>query len=334
MTSSELKRDAVAVSIIVPVFNVEPYVEECLQSLLDQDFEDEFEILMIDDASTDASGDICQRFSSGHPDRCRFFRLPQNQGVSAARNRGLDNAIGRYFMFVDPDDLLPPDSVSLLHGAALKSGASIVKGNNSIFGLSSEKPARYNVDRPELLRGEAILITLMEHEKTRGHAGGKLFLRKAFAEQRFPDGINMGEDLIFCCATFASAESVYLLDRSVYRYRNRSSSTTGTLIRSGGYRQWLETVRSLETWVRSPLQHRAHRNLMVRTLTQLARESRGLSEELSASLLADFESTCRQWRITAWQILVRERLGIRSLARYFKLRLALAQIRNSLSSSR
>lgn len=89
------------ISIIVPVYNVEPYLRKCLDSILDQTYRD-LEILIIDDGSTDGSGAICDEYA-GKDDRIKVFHT-ENKGLSAARNLGLDNATADWIGFVDSDD--------------------------------------------------------------------------------------------------------------------------------------------------------------------------------------------------------------------------------------
>lgn len=93
-------------SIIVPVYNVEKYLEACIQSLANQEYSD-YEVLLVDDGSTDASGIICDRFAEQYPKVKVVHR--QNQGVAAARNEGLEQAKGEYILFVDSDDYVDSD---------------------------------------------------------------------------------------------------------------------------------------------------------------------------------------------------------------------------------
>ena len=89
------------ISVIVPVYNVEDYLPRCIDSILAQDYED-FELLLIDDGSTDKGGHICDGYAK-HDVRVRVFHK-ENGGVSSARNLGLDNAVGEFVAFVDSDD--------------------------------------------------------------------------------------------------------------------------------------------------------------------------------------------------------------------------------------
>ena len=97
------------VSIIIPVYNTECFLERCLQSVLSQDATD-YEVILVDDGSTDNSGDICNRYAGENPN-VSVYHTP-NTGVSGARNYGLSKACGEYIMFVDSDDEIPQNSIS------------------------------------------------------------------------------------------------------------------------------------------------------------------------------------------------------------------------------
>ena len=111
------------ISIIIPVFNAEKYLTECLDSVRGQTLED-VEILCVNDGSTDQSGTICDRYAAEDP---RFRVIHQkNAGQSAARNRGLELALGKYVMFVDADDTLSPEACRKSLKKAQETGAEIV----------------------------------------------------------------------------------------------------------------------------------------------------------------------------------------------------------------
>lgn len=105
---------SVAVSVIVPAYNVAPYLEECISSILASTFQD-YEILLIDDGSTDETGAICDTLAK-RSERIRVFHT-ENGGLCAARNLGLDNAKGDYINFVDGDDLISPHMLERLAAA-------------------------------------------------------------------------------------------------------------------------------------------------------------------------------------------------------------------------
>lgn len=212
-----------AVSVIVPVHNGEKYLEECLESIANQQFRD-FEVLMVNDGSTDSSPEICKRFEK----RDRRFRLlnRENSGVSAARNMGLDRAVGRWVMFLDADDTLNPRTLADLTGMAQETGAPVVIG-----GLY-----RDTVDRQHTLprRGrvmqfssdeivEAALYQTFPNQEL-GRVCGILYERNLFAcDIRFKEGMRY-EDLDLSYRLLMRASSAAMIDLPYYFYRQHPAS--------------------------------------------------------------------------------------------------------------
>lgn len=333
MTGADRNADDLMVSIIVPVFNVVSYIEEGLHSLANQDFSRAYEIILIDDASTDASLAVCQQFAADDPDKFLIIECEENAGVSAARNRGLDHARGKYLMFVDPDDLLPATALSDLFDAAEQYQADIVKGNLVLFDEKSERPAPDQVHSTKLVSNEDVLTALFDHSAVRGHVGGKLFRRDKLGGIRFTTGVRMAQDLLYFSQMFAAAESLVLLGREVYRYRKHETGSTGRKYEKGSYIDWLGAVESSGNFASTSRQKRAHKGLMVRTLTQISRECRKISAAGAAEVVGVIEQKCRQWNIRLLPLILRDGLGLRTISRYIKMQLALKQIRHKLSQS-
>ena len=103
----------VEVSIIVPIYNVERYLNRAIDSILKQTFTD-YEIILINDGSTDNSFSIAQEYVEKYPERIRLI-TQKNAGLSAARNRGIDEALGEYVCFIDSDDFIKPDMIERLY---------------------------------------------------------------------------------------------------------------------------------------------------------------------------------------------------------------------------
>jgi hypothetical protein len=333
MTNVPVTPQPVALSIILPVYNVADYLRECLQSIVDQACGFAIEALLVEDCSPDHSKQICQEFVERYPLLFRLFANAENRGVSVARNIGLDNCNGDYFMFVDPDDLLPAQALQNLYGAASRYDADIVKGNNTIFNERHETSAAYNATKQSMIRGDEVLTTLYQHRRVRGHPWGKLFNRSRLGNLRFPVGVRMAQDLYYCGEVFSQADSLLLIDSPVYRYRNRDSGSTGRKFETGAYLDWLGSVEKIGGFARSPRQHSAHRGLQLRTLTQIARECRDIPPQSAARVLETIEEKCDAWNIRPTQIFNGDG-GLRTLGRYLKLKLALRQIRRNLAPTR
>ena len=319
------------VSIIVPVFNVDPYLREGLESLLAQDFIHPCEVILIDDCSTDDSLAICHEFAGKHPCKIRLIESEVNGGVSVARNTGLEHARGCYLMFFDPDDILPVTALSEMVNSAEEYSADIVKGNLMLFNDAERRAAPDRVQRTELVSGGAVLTTLFEHVRVRGHIGGKLFRRDKFATLRFTVGVRMAQDLLFFSEMFASADSLVLLASDVYLYRKHPHGSTGGKYERSSYIDWMGAVEDSGKFASSPEQSRAHRSLLLRTMNQIARECRRIAPASAAPVLSVIEEKCEQWNIRLVDLLVRDKLPLRDISRYVKLRLALRQIRRNLN---
>ncbi len=223
------------VSIIMPVYNVERFLDLSVADVLSQTYRD-FELILVDDASPDNSGALCDAFAKKDA-RVRVLHLPENKGVWNARNEGLNAATGKYILFLDSDDRIAPDLLSLCVKSMEENPCDMV-----VFGLIEEyfdKNARlYKTNTISL--SEKVLKTTEEVRKefltlekkgVLGYPWNKLFsaelLRKSGA--KFPQ-MAFNEDIIFNIDAFAFASSCNILPITPYRYAKRGTSTTGKFI--------------------------------------------------------------------------------------------------------
>lgn len=109
------------ISIIIPVYNVENYLDRCLESVINQDYQN-IEVILVDDGSSDSSPDICEKWKTEYPQKIKVLHQ-ENQGASLARKCGIELSTGSYFAFVDSDDYISPRYISTLYSAAIDSGA-------------------------------------------------------------------------------------------------------------------------------------------------------------------------------------------------------------------
>lgn len=190
------KRNGKTVSIIVPVYNGERYLERCLESILCQTWKN-MEVLLINDGSTDGSGRICDGFSE--KDRRVRTIHTENKGVSSARNLGLDVCRGDYVAFVDADDCLAGDMVEHLADILEKTGCDVAGCGFWIFGekKNEEKSGRNTAasGQTEVLTGAEFMEKGILQSDTR--CWSKLYRREAIGGIRFQEGLTIGEDMLF-----------------------------------------------------------------------------------------------------------------------------------------
>ena len=315
------------VSLILPVYNAGIYIRECLQSIVNQEFDRAVEVILIDDCSTDDSVAICREFVRRYPLLFNLVECESNAGVSAARNVGLDLARGEYLMFVDSDDILPQYSLDALVRAAEVHKVDIVKGNITYISGTSSQFAPDRISKKHILKGEKILEALFDHDEVRGHVHGKLFRRRKFADLRFSTGVSMAEDLLYFSSMFAQAGSLLLICNIVYCYRKHQQGLSGLKYEKGTYVDWLEAVEKCGQFATTKHQRRAYKRLQVRTLTQISREARQIPSQNTAAVLEEIEHRIRAWNLRLMPLLISDRVGVRSLVRYVKLLLALVQVR-------
>jgi glycosyltransferase involved in cell wall biosynthesis len=221
------------ISVIIPVYNIEQFLARCLDSILAQSFQD-FEILVVNDGSTDQSREVCLQYLD-KDQRIRFFEQP-NRGVSAARNAGIDNAQGEYILFVDGDDFLEVDALERLFRIMTDHALDCVsymfrKINPEMQILGDTTYGKGNVFYT-LNTAEDIALFL-----TTGGGGpffsacAHLFRRDIIIENRirFTEGIFRGEDTLFChmYALFIKRGCI-LSDYAGYNYFKHPDSCTAT----------------------------------------------------------------------------------------------------------
>lgn len=217
------------VSIIVPVYNVEKYLKECVDSIRNQTMK-EMEIILIDDGSTDNCLQMCERFAA-EDDRISVFHQA-NAGVSEARNRGMKMVCSDWVMFVDPDDWLEADAVEALYRQANKSDYDIVCGsfyeNRTDAEVIQTKPEKEYSDEEDHKFFIAHQLRFEPGDGVFVSSWGKIYRKKMLDQYdcRFPKGVRWGEDLIFNLYAFWYAAKIYVLDVPVYHYRIRTDSVS------------------------------------------------------------------------------------------------------------
>lgn len=214
------------VSIIVPVYQVEQYLEQCIDSILSQTFTD-FELILVDDGSKDRSGAICDAYAL-EDERVKVFHK-ENGGLSDARNYGLDQAGGTFFMFVDSDDWIAPSMVECLCRNIQKEHAEIAACN---FLVSYDHDPAKNF---ETTIGHEIVpaAEIYYHRKNdRSHgfwtvAWNKLYRRDVFGKCRFPVG-KYHEDEFWANEIYRMDIRVVTVPDCLYIYRQRDNSIMST----------------------------------------------------------------------------------------------------------
>lgn len=321
------KADATpAISIIVPVYNVADYIVESLDSLAKQNFSGAFDVLLVDDCSTDNSRQLCEEFVAAHPQLAKLICLPNNQGVAVARNTGIAAATGDYFVFFDPDDLMPKDALQNLYNAAITHQADIVKGNNIVFNEQRSFAVDYNVDTTKIYSDDAILATFFEHKETRGHPWGKLFRRAPFASIIFTPGVLMAEDILYCAEVFSQAKKLVLIEQTVYEYRLRQTSSTGRKFETGAYLWWLYGVENSGNFVTTPAQNAHFKGLQIQTLLQLVREARALHGSRLAEVVKELHNRQKAWQLTPLKLLFKFHVSRDSLIHFLKYKYTLTKL--------
>lgn len=216
-------------SIIVPVYNVEDYLPACMESLLAQDTEEAYEILLIDDGSTDSSGALCDQYALNDP-RIRVFHR-ENGGASSARNAGLRAALGEYILFVDSDDLVVPEYLSTFR-MLLDTAPDVAICASRRFWENGDQDLDHLPLLPEGENGETYLARLFAARKTpRAYVCANAY-RREFLETHslfFREDLIVSEDLDFNLRCLPLAREVRAVDLPLYRYRMRESSLSNTV---------------------------------------------------------------------------------------------------------
>ncbi len=219
------------VSVIVPVYNVENYLRECLQSLVDQTLQD-IEILVINDGSPDNSQSIIDEFAAAYPEKIRPF-VKENGGLSDARNFGLDRAKGAFIAFVDSDDYVALDMMEKLYNAAMEGDADLVICDLTKFYPVSKKKIK-RISHPVTSHtdyGMSIFENPLILRYASSYACNKLFKREIFTESglRFPRN-QWFEDSAVVYNLLAQAKRIAAVKEELYFYRiNRPGAITSTL---------------------------------------------------------------------------------------------------------
>lgn len=206
------------ISIIVPIYNAEKYLDSCIQSVLRQTYTN-WELILIDDGSTDKSGRIAEEYGFAD-ERITVFHQ-KNLGVSLARNQGIDEATGNYVVFLDADDELIEDCLAKTVNIAEETNADVVAGR------SCENQELFQ-DRIIWTGAEALENSLKDHLFTYS-ACAKLIRREFIGKTRFTPDIRINEDSYFVFQLLCKQNVFVLTNDVIYFYRANSESSSRTV---------------------------------------------------------------------------------------------------------
>lgn len=210
------------ISVVIPVYNVEKYIRDCINSLKHQTFDD-FEVVFVDDGSTDTSLQIIKQQTKDFAGK--FILVEQeNRGVSVARNRGIEKAIGEYICFVDSDDILDPKYLETLYCNMVKYEADVSVINKcDIDEFVHTYECKYEQTHIESLSKTQALNWLLKG-KIRVGIWGIMTKKSILKDLRFAEGVAYSEDLEMVWKLIASSEKIVVSNMQLYGYRLRDSS--------------------------------------------------------------------------------------------------------------
>lgn len=213
------------ISVIIPVYNTEAWLETAVRGVLRQSYT-ELEMILVDDGSTDGSAALCEALAAQDP-RIRLIRQP-NGGVSRARNTGLDAASGRFIVFIDSDDWIEEEYLETLmrereaqESTLCVCGFAEHRGEKTVLPTEGQARKRYAAR-------DFLLATLREENGLRFSSCGWLIPAEPAKRERFAEGMIYGEDALYICCLLKQAASVAFAPDTLYHYRMERDGNTLT----------------------------------------------------------------------------------------------------------
>lgn len=251
--------ERIAISVIVPIYNTKPYLVECIESILDQKINVPIEVLLIDDGSTDGSGEICDKYAARDA-RVRVIHQ-ENQGLSAARNAGIDAAYGSYYSFIDSDDVVLPRFLQTLYDAceqhdaymALCSVEDVQENGKSCDPVYFTRPTQEGVFCGKDLLNEFYTPCGTVYTV----AWNKMYRAEVWKLLHYPEG-RLHEDDFVAHRLFWLCNKVVCVDKVLYHYRLRNGSICRTNIRP----EHFDAVDGLADRYRFFVENRADRSVI------------------------------------------------------------------------
>lgn len=235
------------VSIIIPIYNAEEYIAECVESLFKQTMTD-LEYIFIDDCSPDNSVEILKRYLDKYPERRRQVKLirhTENKGVSASRQEGVEAATGDYIIHCDPDDWVDTDIYQCLYDRAIETNAEVVICD---YYESASETQKIHIQKPSSADSKLVIQDFFEN--LHGNCWNKLIKRSIITDNniRFTPGLSFCEDLVYNISLFSVGVKIEYLPRALYHYR--VGHNANSLVNSYSFEKYVQDQNLYELIVK------------------------------------------------------------------------------------
>lgn len=229
------------VSVIIPVYNVEKYLERCVESIINQTYQ-KLEIILVDDGSPDRCPQICDDFALRDA-RIRVIHK-ENGGLSSARNAGIACMKGAYVTFVDSDDFLDKEAISAWKKSCEEYGADLVVGNLREYYTQEDILYMHSCTK-EVVSSETMMRKMLIENQQLCAACGKLYISSIFEQLRFPEDVKFAEDMAVIHKIFQMG-NIIVYDNNQYYYYNQNGIS---LVRSKFNPEKLKRVEAAKEWM-------------------------------------------------------------------------------------
>lgn len=216
--------DKKLITVIIPIYNAEEYLERCLKSVINQTYSN-IEIILIDDGSQDNCPNICDKYAK-IDERIKVIHK-KNSGVSAARNDGLKIAKGEYVTFIDSDDYVDKKYIEILYKDCLKNNAEVsIIGTNAIS-ETGKTTGDYSIEKKKIYNSEGSIKQLLLGKYYKSAVWGKMYKLDLFKDIRFNVNTKIGEDLEILCKILSECKTINVNTKErLYYYIIRDNSVS------------------------------------------------------------------------------------------------------------
>lgn len=282
-------------SVIVPVYNVEEYLVKCVDSILNQTYQN-LEVILVNDGSTDGSDGICDAFAQ-KDSRIRVIHK-ENGGLSSARNAGMDAAVGEYISFIDSDDWIEQDSYEHLLGLMEKYQVKLVCGGNwDVNGATGEKTLGICPKEEALVTAEEFVGRMFLWDGCDSSVCDKIFHRSLLESFRFPEG-QVSEDVAITYKIVLGAERAVLSPYPFYNYYHRVGSISRAVEITDKFFHFSRHTEVIHSYIREyhPTIEPQARYLRVRALSHILLNLEQAEEKVRRQFFAEYRYARKELR--------------------------------------